>query len=182
MQRPFLSSRVQSFLAAGFLCGLLFGCGVASDESQPMTKHSEENIVPEPTWYTSFDEALSESKTSGKPLLVDFTGSDWCHWCIVLKDEVFSQPEFKRWAHKNVVLLELDFPHSKPLPKPLRQQNERLAVKYGVQGYPTVLFLDSHGVAFGRSGYMEGGAKNWIAEADKILAWHKDNNLAKQPE
>ena len=56
-------------------------------------------------WLDSFDEAIKESKKTGKPILANFTGSDWCGWCIRLDKEVFSKSEFKEWADKNVVLL-----------------------------------------------------------------------------
>ncbi|MBI4566959.1 MAG: thioredoxin family protein [Planctomycetes bacterium] len=120
-------------------------------------------------WLTSYDEAVAQSKKTGKPILADFTGSDWCGWCIKLKEEVFSKPEFGKWAAGNVVLLELDFPRKKELPKPLTEQNKKLAAKYGIRGYPTVLFLDEEGEPFGRSGYIEGGPKAWCANADAVL-------------
>jgi len=94
-------------------------------------------------WLTSYNEAVSQAKKTGKPIMVDFTGSDWCGWCIRLHGEVFDKPEFKKWAAKNVVLLELDYPHQKPQPKALKEQNDKLMRKYGsvVEGFPTVLLL-----------------------------------------
>ena len=56
-----------------------------------------------------------------------FTGSDWCGWCIRLQKEVFFKPEFKKWANKNVVLVELDFPKRTKLDEKTLRQNRKLA-------------------------------------------------------
>lgn len=116
-------------------------------------------------WYTSYDEAVKVSKKTGKPILADFTGSDWCGWCKRLKAEVFSKTAFKDWAAKNVVLLELDFPRQKTQSQALKTQNLGLARRYQVQGFPTILFLKSDGTVLGRSGYLQGGAPAWTKDA-----------------
>lgn len=120
-------------------------------------------------WLTSWDEAAKQSKKTGRPILADFTGSDWCSWCIKLKKEVFNTKEFKAWAKTNVILLELDFPNSKPQPAAIKKQNETLAKKYKIEGYPTILFLKADGTKIGQSGYEPGGPNAWIASAKKIL-------------
>ena len=58
-------------------------------------------------WNTDIVKATAESKKSKKPILLFFTGSDWCGWCIKLQKEVFTTDTFKKWAKENVVLLEL---------------------------------------------------------------------------
>ena len=116
-------------------------------------------------WYTSYAEAAKVAKKTGKPILADFTGSDWCGWCKRLKAEVFSKQAFKDWAAKNVILLELDFPQQKAQTASLMKQNADLARKYGVQGYPTILFLKADGTKLGESGYLPGGAPAWTKDA-----------------
>src|SRR6476646_8131652 len=86
----------------------------------------------EASWQTDLKKAQTEAKTSNKLMLLDFTGSDWCGWCIKLNREVFSKPEFKEYAAKNLVLVELDFPRTKTLADSLKKQNEELASKYGI--------------------------------------------------
>ncbi len=71
-------------------------------------------------------------------------------------------PMFKEWAAANVVLLELDFPNTKPQSAQLRKQNQELAMTYGIRGYPTILILDADGNKLGELGYLEGGPKAWI--------------------
>jgi len=100
---------------------------------------------------------------------MDFTGSDWCIWCQKLKKEVFTTPEFEAWAAKNVVLLELDYPRSTPQPEAVKKQNTELAEKYGIEGYPTVLFVDASGKVLGKSGYKKGGPTTWTSSADELI-------------
>lgn len=122
-------------------------------------------------WLTSWEAAAKQSKATGKPILIDFTGSDWCGWCIRLKKEVFDTEYFQKWAKQKVVLLEVDFPRKKPLPEAQQAANEKLAAKYNVQGFPTVIFADHKGNAISQYGYDEGGPEAWTAKAEK--GWKK---------
>jgi protein disulfide-isomerase len=129
-----------------------------------------QTTVMEPIWIESYDTAIARSKTCGEPILADFSGSDWCPWCMKLRAEVFDTPEFKAWAKNRVILLLVDFPRVREIPEEQQEQNTALMDKYKVTGYPTVLFLDDKGVVIGQLGYVQGGPKAWTAEADKILA------------
>ncbi|MCB0668309.1 MAG: thioredoxin family protein [Saprospiraceae bacterium] len=93
-------------------------------------------------WLVNLDEAYSLSKKTGKPIMANFTGSDWCGWCKRLDAAVFSQDEFKSWANDNVVLLELDFPRRTKLPTEIQQQNAGLQRAFRVQGFPTIWVFD----------------------------------------
>ncbi|AIE86328.1 thioredoxin family protein [Fimbriimonas ginsengisoli] len=119
-------------------------------------------------WLTSYDEALKQSKKSGKPVLVNFTGSDWCTFCIQLDKEVFTKPVFRDWAKKNVILLRLDFPH-KPQPAKVAKTNQGIAMRYGITGFPTILFLSATGNVIGHYGYDRGGPTYWTKNAEAIL-------------
>ncbi|MBP8299554.1 MAG: thioredoxin family protein [Planctomycetes bacterium] len=127
------------------------------------------DAASEEGWITSYKAALAKAKKEKKVILADFTGTDWCGWCIKLKDEVFSKPEFKEWADKNVVLLEVDFPRKKKQSPELKKQNQDLAQEFGIQGYPTIVFLDAKGKKLGNLGYAEGGPAAWIALAEKEI-------------
>ena len=121
------------------------------------------------TWLTSYEAAVKESQRTGKPIMMDFTGSDWCGWCKKLKAEVFETEQFKNWAAQNVVLLEVDFPRANPLPEDQAKQNEELAAKYGIQGFPTIVFADHTGEPLGALGYEEGGPEVWTSKAQASL-------------
>lgn len=120
-------------------------------------------------WIEDYDEAVAKATTSGKPILVNFTGSDWCGWCVRLKKEVFDTGIFTTWATDKVVLLECDFPRSRTLTPEQTAQNERLAERYGIRGFPTVLVLTAQGEEIARTGYRRGGAAAWIADLDATL-------------
>jgi len=115
-------------------------------------------------WLVDINKAYDISKKTGKPIMANFTGTDWCGWCIKLKREVFDTPEFKTWAAKNVVLIELDFPRRFKLPENIKQQNYNLAKSFNVTGYPTIwvfnLGKDNKGQftidALGKTGYVKG--------------------------
>jgi len=93
-------------------------------------------------WLVLLEEAYAESKKTGKPIMANFTGSDWCGWCIRLTKAVFSKNEFKTWADDNVVLLELDFPRRSKLPENIEVQNRSLQQAFLVRGFPSVWVFD----------------------------------------
>ena len=116
-----------------------------------------------PGWSDDESKALAQAKTDKKMVLMDFTGSDWCSWCMKMDKEVFSDPSFKQYATDNLVLVELDFPHQKPQSAEIKAQNEKLAKEYGVEGFPTMVLLDADGKKVKVfDGYQEGGAKAFI--------------------
>ena len=101
-------------------------------------------------------------------LLLNFTGSDWCPWCRVLDAEVFSTAEFADYAKKNLVLLTVDFPRAKALTAEVRKQNQTLAQRFEIQGFPTIVILSGAGKPLGMLGYMPGGPKAFIRELEKV--------------
>lgn len=137
-------------------------------QTQPEKKPEALVAAAKPGWLTSLDQAQKEAQAKNRLLLMDFTGSDWCGWCIALDKEVFSKPEFKDYASKNLVLLELDFPRAKKMPPEVSAQNERLLMKYGIQGFPTVIVFDSAGKPVGALGYQAGGPQAFIAQLEKF--------------
>lgn len=96
-------------------------------------------------WDDDYEKSLAKAKEDQKMVLLDFTGSDWCGYCIKLDEEVFSTSAFKRFAKENLILVELDYPRGKNLPKKTKEQNDGLKSKYGIRGYPTIILLDSEG-------------------------------------
>ena len=120
-------------------------------------------------WETNFENAAARARSTGKYMLLDFTGSDWCGWCVKLKKEVFNKYEFKRFARQNLVCVELDFPKSKRLPRQLREQNDKLKKKYSIKGFPTVIILSPDGRTVVRTGYRKGGAKKYVEYLQGVI-------------
>ena len=119
----------------------------------------------EPAWLTDLPKALAAAKAEHKMVLMDFTGSDWCSWCIKFDKEVLSTEKFKEYAAKNLILVKVDFPRSLPQSDELKQANRELGKKYKVDGYPTFVVLDEGGKEIGRQeGYKAGGPEAFIEE------------------
>src|SRR5581483_10161479 len=116
-------------------------------------------------WYSDYREATAKAKADHKNILMDFTGSDWCPWCIRMDKEVLTTPDFASYADKNLVLMLVDFPQSKQLPQNVQDQNKELQKKYAVEGFPTFVLTDADGKVLGQQeGYLEGGPGAFIAK------------------
>lgn len=122
-------------------------------------------------WGTNYAAALEQAAKENKMVLLDFTGSDWCGWCIKLDKDTFSKSEFKNFAKENLVLVELDFPNNKPQTDVVKKQNEELQAKFNVEGFPTLVLLNSQGKEVARNvGYLRGGPEGlikWVEGAKK---------------
>jgi thioredoxin-related protein len=119
-------------------------------------------------WLTDVSSALDKARRENKYVLLDFTGSDWCGWCMRLKKEVFDQPAFAAFAEANLVLVEVDFPHKKSQDAALKEANERLAETYKIRGFPTVIILNNSALPVAQTGYVEGGPKNFLAPLERL--------------
>lgn len=122
-------------------------------------------------WTADFAGAQKQAAESGKDLLVDFTGSDWCGWCIKLNKEVFSHEPFKEGVKDKFVLVELDFPRDKEkagVSEETAKQNEELGKKYAIKGYPTILLCDASGKPFASTGYQAGGPEKYVESLDTL--------------
>ena len=118
-------------------------------------------------WLDDYEKAKAQAKAENKKILLDFTGSDWCGWCKKLDAEVFSQQEWKDYAAKHLVLVEVDFPKRTQLPEATKKQNEALAKKFNIQGYPTIVITSFSGTKKGELGYVEGGPEAFIKALKK---------------
>lgn len=125
----------------------------------------------ETQWLTDFAKAKAEAKKDNKAMLLNFTGSDWCPWCVKFDKEVLDTKDFKDYAAKNLVLVTVDFPRQKPQSEEQKKANNELQEKYNVNGFPTFIVLDSNGKKIGEQvGYTPGGPKPFI---DKIEGFKK---------
>lgn len=120
-------------------------------------------------WSHDFEAAKKQAASEKKDLLMDFTGSDWCGWCIKLNDEVFKHEPFKAGVKDTFVLVELDYPRDeKKLSEVTKKQNEELRDKYAIQGYPTILLCDSEGRPYAATGYEKGGPEKYVSHLNEL--------------
>lgn len=122
----------------------------------------------EATWLTDFAKAQAQAKADHKLVLVNFTGSDWCIWCKKLDAEVFTKPQFEQYAKEHLVLVTVDFPRRKTLTEEVRKQNQTLAQKYNIEGFPTIVILNPEGKQVGELGYEPGGVDAFVKELKKL--------------
>ena len=149
-------ARVQNYRSIFFLAAVI-GFAIAT------------SAQTRPGWLSDYKKAQQEAKANNKLVLLDFTGSDWCGWCMKLNKEVFSQPQFKDYASKALVLLEVDFPRQKAQSAETRKQNQELAQQYQVGGFPTLVVLNGDGRKLWQyDGYFADGPAAFIAQLEKL--------------
>ncbi len=130
-------------------------------------------------WTSDFEAAKKQAAQEKKSLLIDFTGSDWCGWCIKLNKEVFDHDAFKNGVKDKFVLVELDFPKDKSkLTEAVIAQNKALQKKYGVKGFPTILVADEQGKPFAKTGYQAGGPEAYVKHLDELLTIREKRDAA----
>ena len=120
----------------------------------------------------NLEEALQQAKESNKHVLINFSGSDWCRSCILLKKTILNTAEFKAFADKELVILDVDFPRLKKnrLSKEQTAKNEALAEKYNKKGqFPTIILLDKEGKVVGKTGYKKLSPAQYIAHIESII-------------
>jgi thioredoxin-related protein len=121
------------------------------------------------SWTSDFAAAKKQATESKHDLLIDFTGSDWCGWCIKLKDEVFNHDAFKDGVKDRFVLVEIDFPRDKSkLSEEIQSQNKELGEAFAVQGYPTIVLADAEGRPYAYTGYQPGGPEKYLEHLGEL--------------
>lgn len=122
-------------------------------------------------WTHDFAAAKKQAASEKKDLLLDFTGSDWCPPCKALTANILSKEEFRTLTQDNLVLVELDFPKDKSkISEETQAQNNELQGKYAITGYPTILLCDADGKPYAKTGFMQGGPKEYVAHLDELRA------------
>lgn len=120
-------------------------------------------------WMTNFKEASAKAQKDKKPLLLFFTGSDWCGYCHKLENEVLDTTEFSDAVGDQFIFMVVDFPIRTRLDGEVMAQNKDLQKKYDVNGYPTIILIDENGQRIGQTGYQQGSNGALYAEYLKTM-------------
>jgi len=123
-------------------------------------------------WIKNIEEAKGLAMKNDKPIILVFSGSDWCAPCIKLDKQIFATDEFKKYAGDNYVLLKADFPQRKKNMLSGKQQvhNNKLAEAYNRNGFfPLVVVLNSKGKSLGSLGYEKLSVNNYIEKINKFV-------------
>ena len=133
-------------------------------------------------WTMDFEAAKKLAKEKNLPILMNFTGSDWCGWCKLMDKNVFATEEWKTYATQNIVTVFIDFPKDKTLvPEKFVERNKELSKKFSVRGYPSYILLASDGEKqIGQLGASRSATpKSFILDMQKQIDWPK--KIAKLP-
>jgi protein disulfide-isomerase len=122
------------------------------------------------SWLKDLSVVLAKAKEEGKPILMNFTESKLCGWCIKLKKEVFSKPVFIDYANEHLILMTVDFPRGVQQEESLIDQNYQLLDAFGIYQFPTIILVDTEGNIIGRTGYLRGGPKAYVDHLKDMLA------------
>ncbi|WP_348663164.1 disulfide reductase DsbH [Chlamydia vaughanii] len=138
------------------------------------SSHNQEKPVKQLVKATSvqwegYNTAVEQSKKDHKFIGLFFTGSDWCIWCTKMEEQILSSPEFTKFSKEHLHMVEVDFPQANSLPEDVRQQNQTLKTKYGVNGFPTLVFIDGNGTEKARMGFEYGGGENYVKKIKAAL-------------
>lgn len=124
----------------------------------------------EAQWSEDVDASLKAAQAGDRDVLMDFTGSDWCHWCQQLDKEVFEEAEFKSGVAAHWQLVKLDFPNGRQMPEAIKAQNAQWQKKFAIRGFPTVMLVDAKGRPFGQLGYQRGGPAPFLKAMEDARA------------
>ena len=152
--------------AIGFALLVVTGCGTGEKESKRKKPPILQSRIK---WMTSYADAATKSKETGKPTSAFFTGSDWCKYCQLLDYQNHNTEAFATWAKKNVILLEIDLPNNKKIDPEIMKVNVTLRDQYRVTGFPTILLLRFDGTPLLKAGYEQVPAERWIEVIDQKL-------------
>jgi thioredoxin-related protein len=131
------------------------------------------------SWLSDHGAATLRRAAENKPILMLFTGSDWCPACQNLQSNVFLKAEFTSYADANLILLEVDFPKKRPVPTKEKQARESLANSYGITSYPTMILLDTKGQEAIRIRYSGATAKEFVTVLDEYVRQVTPGRMAK---
>ncbi len=169
---------LNDFLLAALLALTFpFGATIAAEEtpSAPAEAEKAETKPAEPAaegqtilWHADFSKAKELAIKDKRDLFLDFTGSDWCTFCIQLKEEVLDKPDFQAAVKDKFVFVEVDFPQSKKQDPKIADQNEKLSEQYQIDGYPTIILTDHTGKPYATAGYQEGGTKAYLEKLTEL--------------
>ena len=121
------------------------------------------------SWLTNYEEAVALAEKTSKPILLFFTGSDWCGWCTKLEKEIFETTDFIQETSSKLIFVKLDFPMHTPLDPATTKQNKALQSKFSVRSFPSVVLIDAEEQPIGVTGYRAGDGKLYAYHLMKMV-------------
>ncbi|UUO08534.1 thioredoxin family protein [Blastopirellula sp. J2-11] len=152
-------------IAVALLLALLTSSSAAAeDQMQTSEAENSQPISSSPVhvdWISDITVAQELANKEGKDLILFFTGSDWCAFCIQMEEEVLAKPETAQRLSQRYVPVVLDFPHDSELSIYLTQQNQKLKSQLNIIGFPTIYFVDADLLPYGQMAGYKSPAEFW---------------------
>lgn len=125
-------------------------------------------------WLTNMEEAQKIAAERNIPILIHFTGSDWCSWCTKLDDEVFSTSVFEDYAIENIVLVKLDFPRNVEQSAETKRHNNKYKNMFDIRGFPTIMIINDKLEKLAQMGYQPGGPEKYIEDLEAAITFETE--------
>jgi|GEM_PF-897932 len=170
-------TRLRTLLAGGAVTAVMasptFITAAEPQKNPPQLAEGQENpgdAAPAPlieiddghvNWTNDLAEAQKIARAENKDLLLFFTGSDWCGFCVRLEKAVLTTPEFTDHISTRYVPVVLDFPRGKQLPEQITEQNEKLKNLLAVSGFPAIFTVDPNVLPYGKINGFGGAEPFW---------------------
>lgn len=130
------------------------------------------SVLSAQNWNYNFEKAQGKALSESKPIILVFSGSDWCGPCIKLDNQIWKSEEFKTFSNNNYILVKADFPRKKSnsLSQEQIAHNEYLAEKYNKKGYfPMVVIFNANGKILGETGYKNISPSAYIQHLQSFI-------------
>jgi thioredoxin 1 len=117
------------FMMSGIILIVLTSAKLTVPDSE--TENKDGISFHQGTW----EDALKLAKDEGKPIFLDISAS-WCGPCKMLKANTFPNEEVGKFYNANFINVAVDGEKGEGI---------KLASKYRIKGYPSLIFIDSNG-------------------------------------
>ncbi len=132
-------------------------------------------------WHEYGEEAFALAKMLDRPILLDI-GAIWCHWCHVMDEETYENPEVAELINRYFVAIKVDMDARPDIDRWYQTAVSNLT---GFGGWPLTAFLTPDGKVFFGGTYFPAedklgreGLKSLLPRVAKLYREHKDELLA----
>ena len=150
----------------------VFGLFAANDCSSCCAKKTAKNMkavkCEKQLWTEDIEAAFKTAAAENKQVFIDFTGSDWCYWCILADKNIFSTSEWEKFSRK-MVCLKVDFPKNNRPDAATQLKRKAFAREFNVRGYPTFVLASPERKEIARFSAGRKSAAAFIAEVEKAF-------------
>ena len=116
-----------------------------NEKMAPAIRRKIDSTAHDNFWLTDFNLGRARAAWEKKPILVLFSGSDWCPPCIRMDRDLLSKGKFQEFAKQELIAVHLDFPNKKPQSDEVKRANAEMSKRFKIDSFPTILVLAPDG-------------------------------------